>query len=237
KGESGWGANRIADKDPRLTLGDRKMPLSARNANTMWMLHFLAHLKDGGTAGFVMATGELSNGETARLEVRQALVDLDYVDCIVQLTNQLFANTAIPCSLWFLSKNRSGGNGYRKRTGEVLYIDARRLGKLIQDFRRQKELSGEDIAAMSTVYRTFRTGIGNVESPGFAAVGTLEEIRQHGYSLTPGRYVGTADDSDLDADFAEVLPGILRQLNEDFDRGAHLVASIRGKLSKVSRAD
>ena len=111
KGETGWGADRIGDKDPRLTVGAQKMPVSPRNANTMWMMHFLSHLKDGGTAGFVMATGELSNGETARLDVRKALVEHDYVDCIVQLTNQLFANTAIPCSLWFLSKNRTGGNG------------------------------------------------------------------------------------------------------------------------------
>jgi type I restriction enzyme M protein len=93
KGENGWGAARIADKDPRLTLGSQKVPLSPRNANTMWMLHFLSHLKDGGTAGFVMATGELSNGETARLAVRKALVDQDYVDCIVQLTSQLFARS------------------------------------------------------------------------------------------------------------------------------------------------
>ncbi len=75
------------------------------------MLHFLSHLKDGGTAGFVMATGELSSGELARLEVRKSLVEQDYVDCIVQLTGQLFANTQIPCSLWFLSKNRGGGDG------------------------------------------------------------------------------------------------------------------------------
>jgi type I restriction enzyme M protein len=213
------------------------MPLSPRNANTMWMLHFLSHLKEGGTAGFVMATGELSNGETARLEVRKALIDLDYVDCIVQLTNQLFANTAIPCSLWFLSRNRSGGHGYRKRNGEVLFIDVRRLGKLIQDSRRQKELSSEAIAAISAVYRSFRSGVGTIESPGFAAVGTLDGIRQHGYSLTPGRYVGTADDSDGDADFAEVLPRLQQQLNEDFDRGAQLVAVIRERLAELSRGD
>ena len=143
KGENGWGADRIADKDPRLTLGGQKMPLSPRNANTMWMLHFLSHLKDGGTAGFVMATGELSNSETARLEVRKALVEQDYVDCIVQLTGQLFANTQIPCSLWFLSKNRDGGSGYRKRTGEVLFIDGRKLGTLIPGSRKQKQLSSE----------------------------------------------------------------------------------------------
>ena len=237
KGETGWGADRIGDKDPRLTVGAQKMPVSPRNANTMWMMHFLSHLKDGGTAGFVMATGELSNGETARLDVRKALVEHDYVDCIVQLTNQLFANTAIPCSLWFLSKNRTGGNGYRKRTGEVLFIDARKLGKLIQDSRRQKELSPEDIAAISAVYHSFRTGAGITESPGFAAVGTLESIRRHGYSLTPGRYVGTADSSDADADFAEALPRLQQQLDEDFTRGAQLSGVIRAKLAALSHAD
>ena len=94
-----------------------KMPLSPRNANTMWILHFLYHLKEGGTAGFVMATGELSSSETARLEVRKALVEGDYVDCVVQLTGQLFANTQIPCALWFLSRSRGGGGGFRKRKG------------------------------------------------------------------------------------------------------------------------
>src|SRR6266496_2014197 len=96
KGEHGWGPEPIADKDPRLTLGGHKMSLSPRNANTIWMLHFLYRPKHGGPAGFVMATVELSNGVTARLEVRKALVEHDFVDCIVQLTGQLFANTQIP---------------------------------------------------------------------------------------------------------------------------------------------
>jgi type I restriction enzyme M protein len=109
------GASDISQKDPRLDLSltdsrgeKRVMPLSPRNANTMWMLHFLHHLAPGGVAGFVMATGELSNSELARLEVRQALVDLDFVDCIVQMPGQLFANTQIPCALWFLSRSRDG---------------------------------------------------------------------------------------------------------------------------------
>jgi type I restriction enzyme M protein len=114
KGQHGWGADQVARKDLRLKLGDDWMELSPRNANTMWMLHFLYHLKEGGTAGFVMATGELSNQEKARLAVRKSLVEEGYVDCIVQLTGQLFANTQIPCSLWFLSKNRGGSHGYRR---------------------------------------------------------------------------------------------------------------------------
>jgi type I restriction enzyme M protein len=236
KGDSGWGADRIADKDPRLTLGGQKMQLSPRNANTMWMLHFLSHLKDGGTAGFVMASGELSNGETARLEVRKALVEQGFVDCIVQLTNQLFANTAIPCSLWFLAKNRGGGGRFRKRSGEILFIDARRLGKLIQDSRRQKQLSDEDISAICSVYRSFRTSGASVESAGFASVATLEDVQRHGYSLTPGRYVGTADDPDIAADIAEILPRLVRDLNVEFDRSAQLVGTIRTKLSELNSA-
>jgi type I restriction enzyme M protein len=118
KGDNGWGADKIPDKDPRLVVGGGKMPLSPRNANTMWIMHFLHHLKDTGTAGFVMATGELSNSELARMEVRKTLVEHNYIDCIVQLTGQLFANTQIPCALWFLSKNRVGKGGFRKRTAK-----------------------------------------------------------------------------------------------------------------------
>ncbi len=209
KGENGWGADRIADKDPRLTLGDRKMPLSPRNANTMWMLHFLSHLKEGGTAGFVMATGELSNGETARFEVRKALVDLDYVDCIIQLTGQLFANTQIPCSLWFLSKNRQGGNGYRERMRKVLFIDGRELGTLIPGSRKQKELSVNELQRVAGTYNFFkRTGIPEAVR-GFAAVADIEDIRAHNYTLTPGRYVGSALDNEEDGEFVDRFPKLM----------------------------
>ena len=129
KGENGWGADKIVKKDPRLNIGDTYLPLSPRNANTMWILHFLYHLKPTGTAGFVMATGELSNSETARLEVRKTLVENDYVDCIVQLTGQLFANTQIPCCLWFLSKNRDGKNGFRKEKAKSFLLTAENLGR------------------------------------------------------------------------------------------------------------
>ncbi|MGQ0545289.1 MAG: type I restriction-modification system subunit M [Betaproteobacteria bacterium] len=157
KGENGWGASRISDKDPRRDLGlkdaegkKRPLPLAPRNANTMWMMHFLHHLKEGGTAGFVMATGELSNGENARIEVRETLVDLDFVDCIVQLSGQLFAQTQIPCTLWLMSRNRADSKGYRARKGEILFIDARKLGALIPGSRKQKQLSAGEIERIAT---------------------------------------------------------------------------------------
>jgi type I restriction enzyme M protein len=209
KGENGWGADKIADKDPRLVLGNERMPLSPRNANTMWILHFLSHVNEGGTAGFVMATGELSNNETARLEVRRALVEQDYVDCIVQLTGQLFANTQIPCALWFLSKSRKGGNGFRKRTGEVLFIDGRKLGTLITGSRKQKQLSSDEVERIASTYRQFRRKSKPEEVPGFSKVVALDEIRAHRYALASGRYVGTPDNDDEELPIQERLPPLL----------------------------
>lgn len=233
KGENGWGADRVPDKDPRLTLGNNKMPLSPRNANTMWIMHFLYHLKEGGTAGFVMATGELSNSETARLEVRKTLVEEDRVDCVVQLTGQLFANTQIPCGLWFLSKSRNGGNGYRKRKGEVLFIDGRKLGLLIPGSRKQKQLADEELAKVAAVYQEFRRKGVPEEVPGFCKVAKLEEIREHKYALTPGRYVGAADDEDDDEPFEEKLPRLTVLLKSQMQESAKLDKAINRILEEV----
>jgi type I restriction enzyme M protein len=230
KGENGWGASNISNKDPRLMLGSEKMPLSARNANPMWMLHFLYHLAEGGTAGFVMATGELSNSETARLEVRKALVEGGYVDCIVQLSGQLFANTQIPCTLWFLSKNRNGEKGYRKRADEILFIDARKLGALIPGSRKQKQLTDEDLENVASVYREFKT-TGEPETiSGFCNVVNLDEIRGHRYALTPGRYVGASDLEDEDLSFEERMPELVLELKNQFLESDSLEKTIRDNL-------
>lgn len=234
KGENGWGADRIADKDPRLTLGSKKLPLSPRNANTMWMLHFLSHLKDGGTAGFVMATGELSNSEIARLEVRTALVEQDYVDCIVQLTGQLFANTQIPCSLWFLSKNRKGEDGYRKRAGEVLFIDGRNLGTLIPGSRKQKQLSANDLERMASVYRMFKRSGVPAQVSGFCNVVKTDEIRGQRFALTTGRYVGATDDEEETEAFEDRFPSLCSKLESEFHDSDGLKARIRSVLRGIT---
>jgi type I restriction enzyme M protein len=191
-----------------------KLPLSPRNANPMWMLHFLYHLREGGTAGFVMATGELSNSETARLEVRKALVEQDCVDCIVQLPGQLFANTQIPCALWFLSKSRAGGHGFRPRKGEILFIDGRKLGALIPGSRKQKQWADDEIEKVAAVYRQFRRQGVPDEVPGFCRVARLEEVREHNYALTPGRYVGSPDDEEGDEPFEEKMPRLAAELRK-----------------------
>jgi len=234
KSEEGWGADRVADKDPRVTVAGQRLPLSPRNANTMWILHFLHHLKDGGTAGFVMPTGELSNGETARLEVRKTLVERGYVDCIVQLTGQLFANTQIPCSLWFLSKNRDGKRRYRARQGEVLFIDGRRLGTLIPGSRKQKQLSEDEMNRVASVYRAYCSEGRPPDVPGFCKVATLDELRGHNYALTPGRYVGAQDGPDDDEPFEDKFPRLVKQLEEQFAYAADLQSAIIARLRGVS---
>ena len=238
KGENGWGAKLVSDKDARLRLpGQTKpLPLSPRNANTMWMLHFLAHLKDhtarepGGTAGFVMATGELSNSEVARLAVRKALVEAGHVDCVVTLTGQLFANTQIPCALWFLSKNRGGGYRYRARKNEILFIDGRKLGTLIPGSRKQKQLSAEEIERMATIFRQFKRERAPDAVPGFYAVATLDKIREYNYALTPGRYVGASEDGGEDEPFEEKFPQLMKTLRGQLNESRNLESAIEFSL-------
>ncbi len=232
-GENGWGSDLIAPDDPRLTIDGQKLPLSPRNANTLWMLHFLHHLKDGGTAGFVMATGELSNSEISRLEVRKALVEHDYVDCIIQLSGQLFANTQIPCSLWFLSKSRHGGNGFRPRTGEILFIDGRKLGTLILGSRKQKELSDEEIERIAAVYRAFRRDRCPDELRGFAAAASTSAVREHGYSLTPGRFVGSDDDAGDDGPFEERVALLTSTLRSQLEQSDALTRELQAVLAAL----
>ncbi len=238
KGRDGWGADDVPNKDARRFLGavgagKDALPLSTRNANTMWMLHIAHHLADGGLAGFVMATGELSNNETARRAVREALVRADLVDCIVQMPGQLFANTQIPCALWLLSKRRRGVKGERARQGRVLFVDARQMGSLIAGSRKQKELSDAEIARIAAVYRQFRRDGEPEAEPGFVAVAGLADIEQHRFALTPGRYVGAAIEEDEDEPFEERFPALKAKLLAQFEQAGRLEARIRAGLERV----
>lgn len=236
KGENGWGADRVSDKDSRLTFGGHKLPLSPRNANTMWMLHFLSHLKDGGTAGFVMAAGELSSSHKPRLEVRQALIEQDLVDCVVQLSGKLFANTQVPCSLWFLSKNRGGTHGFRKRLGKILCIDARNLGSLIPGSRKQKQFSADDIDRIAGVYREFRrTREPNAQS-GFSRVASMGEIGPR-FALSVGRFVGSQAADAVDEPFEDRFPVLVSRLQQLFAKSARLQESIVKHLGAVADAE
>jgi len=202
------------------------------------MLHFVHHLSDAGTAGFVMATGELSNSEISRLAVRKALVEQGYVDCIVTLTGQLFANTQIPCALWFLSKTRAGRPGpdgvmQKPRQDRILFIDARKLGVLIPGSRKQKQLSEAEIERIARAYNQFRHD-GQVEpQPGFCATATLDQVREHSYALTPGRYVGAEEGLDDDEPFEDKFPKLVTKLEGLFGDGERLVREIKRNLGGV----
>jgi len=222
-----WGADRVSKNDPRL-IG----PVTNSNANFMWMQHFLYHLKDGGTAGYVMANGSMTTNLTGEKEVRQKLVDEGYVDCIVQLPEKLFFTTGIPCCLWFLSKNRDGKNGFRERKDEVLFIDARQMGHLVS--RKQKAFSREEIAELENIYHAYRNENGKYEDEaGFCKVATLEEIQKNDYKLTPGIYVGTEAIEDDGIPFEEKIEELKSTLREQFEESNRLQEKILKDLEEL----
>src|SRR5690554_4728701 len=182
---SDWWDAKLAD-DPRWKYGTPPQG----NANFAWVQHFIHHLSPRGTAGFVLANGSLSSKTGGEGEIRRKLVEADLVDCIVAMPDKLFFNTGIPVSLWFVSKARHG-NGHRERRGEVLFIDARKLGTM--ESRRLRVLTDDDIARIAGTYHAWRNHGGGYEDvPGFAKAASLDEIAKHDFVLTPGRYVGTA---------------------------------------------
>lgn len=170
------------------------------NANFAWIQHFIYHLSPSGQAGFVLAKGALTTQTSGEGEIRQALVEARLVDCIVNLPAKLFLNTQIPASLWFLSRDKANGK-FRNRRDEVLFIDAREVGHLIN--RRTRVFSNEDIEKIANTYHNWRNLNGAYKDiPGFCKSATIQEVKEKGYILTPGRYVGLPDEEE-DFDFIE----------------------------------
>lgn len=219
-----WGADKIQHNDPRL-IGH----VTDSNANYMWMQHFLAHVKDGGTAGFVMANGAMTTNTTGEKEVRQRLIDEGYVDCIVQMPEKLFFTTGIPCALFFFSKSRDGQKGHRPRKNEILFIDARQKGSLVN--RRQKALSQEEIDEVAGIYHAFRSNDGQCEDiPGFCKVATVKEVKANDYKLTPGIYVGTGASEEDDVPFEERMAELTERLKGQFEESNRLQSVIIANL-------
>jgi type I restriction enzyme M protein len=151
----------------------------------------------------------------------------------VQLSGQLFANTQIPCALWFLSKNRAGENGYRDRRGEVLFIDGRRLGSLIPGSRKQKQLSDDEVKQIAVVYRQFKREGVPEEVKGFCRVATVEDVRGHRYALTPGRYVGSPDGGEDEEEFEVAAPRLAAELGQQMQAAVQLDGLIRNSLADI----
>ena len=224
---SNWWDAKLAD-DPRWQYGTPP----TGNANFAWVQHFIHHLSPKGTAGFVLANGSLSSKSGGEGDIRRRLVEADLVDCIVAMPDKLFFNTGIPVSLWFVSNDRHG-NGHRDRHGEVLFIDARKLGRM--ETRRLRVLDDADIARIADTYHAWRNHDGGYEDvPGFAKAARIEEIETHDFVLTPGRYVGAAEAEEDDEPIDEKIARLTKELFAEFDRGRELEAEIRRRLELVS---
>jgi type I restriction enzyme M protein len=200
------------------------------NANYAWLQHIVSHLKPSGVAGVVLANGSMSSQQSGEGEIRKNMVEADLVDCMVALPGQLFYSTQIPACLWFLARNKKG-NGHRKRTGEVLFIDARKMGTLVD--RTHRELSDAEIARIAETYHAWRNEKSKpkyADVPGFCKSATVEEIRSHQYVLTPGRYVGAEEVEEDDEPFEVKMPRLVAKLEEQFREGARLEKEIRKNL-------
>ncbi len=231
--DSDWGGQRLRE-DVRWKHG--APPVG--NANFAWVQHFLHHLSPTGIAGFVLANGSMSSQQSGEGDIRKALVEADLVDCMVALPGQLFYSTQIPVCLWFLSrdkKNGLGGRGkkMRNRQHQTLFIDARKLGTLVD--RIHRELSDEDIARVADAYHRWRgDASGKYEDvPGFCKSAQTKEIASHQFVLTPGRYVGAEEVEDDGEPFEEKMKGLVAQLQEQFAEGARLQHDIRKTLSEL----
>jgi type I restriction enzyme M protein len=229
---SDWGGERLRD-DVRWRFG---VP-PASNANFAWMQHMIHHLSPTGMLGLVLANGSMASNTSGEGEIRKNIVEEDLVDCMVALPSQLFYGTQIPACLWFIARDKSGkptrgGRRLRDRRREVLFIDARKLGRMIN--RTQKELAAEDISQIADTYHAWRgEKSGYADVPGFCKSTTLEEIRRQGHVLTPGRYVG-AQDGEEDAEaFAEKMERLIAQLREQGAESAKLDAAITANLERI----
>ncbi|MHA3724159.1 class I SAM-dependent DNA methyltransferase [Leucobacter sp. HY1910] len=225
---SDWWDASLAD-DPRWKYGTPPQG----NANFAWVQHFVYHLAPNGTAGFVLANGSLSSKSGGEGEIRQKLVEAGLVDCIVAMPPNLFFNTPIPVSLWFVSKGREG-NGHRERKDEVLFLDARKLGRM--ESRKLRVLSDEDIAKISGTYHEWRNRDGEYEDvPGFAKSASIKEIEKHDFVLTPGRFVG-AEESEIDDEpIDEKIERLTSELFAEFVRGRELEDEVRRRLGALER--
>jgi len=223
--DSDWSGD-LLHKDGRWKFG---APPTG-NANYAWIQHFIYHLNPSGQAGFVLAKGALTSQSSGEGDIRKALVEARLVDCIVNLPAKLFLNTQIPASLWFLSRNKANGK-FRNRRDEILFIDAREIGHLIN--RRTREFSTEDIEKIASTYHNWRNLDGGYEDiPGFCKSTTVGEVADLGYVLPPGRYVGLPDEED-DFDFEERFTTLKAEFKAQLKEEARLNALIQNNLAKV----
>ncbi len=221
--------------DPRWQYG---IP-PKNNANFAWMQHMLYHLAPNGSMALLLANGSMSSNTNNEGQIRKNLLENDLVECMVALPGQLFTNTQIPACIWFLTKNKKARNGFRDRSGEVLFIDARNMGymkdRVLRDFKP------EDIRNIADTYHAWKAEeqsltvgdetIQYEDKAGFCKSASLDEIKQHDYVLTPGRYVGAVEEEDDGEPFAEKMVRLTAQLKEQFEESDKLEDEIKKNLA------
>ncbi|MCY4653496.1 MAG: class I SAM-dependent DNA methyltransferase [Dehalococcoidia bacterium] len=230
---SDWGGNRLQD-DRRWRYG----PPPAGNANFAWVQHIVHHLAPTGVAGFVLSNGSMSSHSAGEGGIRRNLVVADLVDCMIALPGQLFYSTQIPACLWFLRRDRrhslvgAGLVPAQDRRGEILFIDARKLGRMTD--RTHRELTDEDITRITDTYHAWRKGMDSYEDvPGFCKSATLEEIQKHSHVLTPGRYVGVEPQPDDGVPFEDKMTRLTAEWREQQTEARRLDAEIEANLTRL----
>lgn len=226
---SDWGGDRLRE-DVRWKFG---VP-PVGNANYAWLQHIYHHLAPNGTAGVVLANGSMSSNQSGEGDIRKAMLEADAVDCMVALPGQLFYSTQIPACLWFLARNKNPGKGLRDRRGQVLFIDARKLGVLVD--RTRRELTDEEVEKIADTYHAWRgeKDAGEyADVAGFCKSASMEEIRKHGHVLTPGRYVGAVEQEDDGEPFDEKMQRLFAQWREQRAAVAKLDAATEANLKEL----
>ncbi|HEY4533233.1 MAG TPA: class I SAM-dependent DNA methyltransferase [Fusobacterium sp.] len=215
---SNWGQDKLQD-DVRWKYG---LP-PAGNANYAWIQHMIHHLATNGKIGLVLANGALSTQTSGEGNIRKAIIEDDLIEGIVAMPTQLFYSVTIPVTLWFISKNK-------KQKGKTLFIDARNMGFMVD--RKHRDFTEEDIQKLANTFTHFQEGILEDEK-GFCAVVETEEIRKQDYILTPGRYVGIADQEDDGEPFEEKMKRLTSELSDMFKKSRELEEEIRKNLEAI----
>lgn len=239
----------VDENDPRWVYG--KPP--SGNANFAWLQHMLYHLAPNGSMGLLLANGSMSSNTSGEGDIRKALIENDLVECMVALPGQLFTNTQIPACIWFLSKNKgersaASGRKLRDRKGEVLFVDARNLGYMKD--RVLRDFTQDDLNKVTKTFHSWQTVVSTAEVPkvtpsdkegetstnyqdilGFCKSAQQEELKKHGYVLTPGRYVGAAAEEDDGEPFAEKMARLTGKLKIQFEESDKLEGEIKKNLA------
>ena len=224
--DSDWRGDLLRD-DVRWKYG---VP-PAGNANFAWVQHFIYHLSPTGITGFVLANGSMSSNTSGEGDIRKNIVEADIVDCMVALPPKLFFNTMIPACLWFVSRDKKNSK-FRDRRGEVLFIDARNMGVMLD--KRHRELTDEEIKKISDTYHAWRGEGGKYEdAKGFCKSASFDKIKKHGYILTPGRYVGVEEVEEDDEVFEEKMKRLTSELSEQMKKGKELDEEIKKNLKGI----